>query len=462
MLTNNAIAYTLRHLISVALPTENPLPFSFQTDERGVRLTLADSYVIQIPLFSDEEHDAFLQGKVEPLLLPSADHKVSLPLFRPKAVETCDTEVKLTDLGLSIPFDIITPSFILLSREEEYSELPRDVHDRFLFNFSLAKRYACIDFPLVDEYAMLLREWILTYLKPDFELKPRAFRIVPTHDIDLLYRFTGHLQAFKSIFGRDLLINRSLAQVRASLSEYRAWRSDVHNDPYIKAIQQLIQISRAHNRSSIFFFKALEDGEADTTYDVNDCYVKDCIEKILEAGMTVGLHGSYHSYNAPTRLNIEKKRLEAIAGTPITYGRQHYLRFSQTRHYDRSIEPAIYGHSLRATSQSTLQAWQHAGIQHDYTLGFAERPGFRCGTCHPYPLYDLDNDCETTIVEHPLVVMDGSLIDYLHLDENGCNELIDKLLQRCEAVEGDFIILWHNHLTTRNYRKYFENVYLNL
>lgn len=459
MLTQNAIAYTLKHLLSVALPTESPLSFSFQADEQWLSLTVANDCRIRIPLFSEEDYDIFMRGEATPVLLPSADRKVSLPFFRPQFLEGHSSEPQCNDGALELSFDILSPSFIMLSREEEYSELPRDVHDRFLYNYSLARRYEFIDIPLVDEYAMVLREWILAWLRPNITLKPTQGQIVPTHDIDHLYRFTGHLQAFKSIFGRDLLINKSLSQVRTSLNEYRAWRQDVHNDPYIKAIENLIQISKKNNRSSIFFFKAMVDGEADTTYDINDIFAKDIITKIQDAGMTVGIHGSYDSYNTPTRLQLEKRRLEEVAGTTIVHGRQHYLRFCQHHHFDKIVNRSIYGQSLTGKTKTTLQTWQHAGILHDYTLGYAEQPGFRCGTCHPYPLYDLDYDCETNIIEHPLIVMDGSLIDYLHLNIEDCNLLINKLKNRCLAVEGEFIILWHNHLLSRNYRKYFDEVY---
>lgn len=457
MLTQNAIAYTLKHLLSVALPTDSPLSFSFQADEQWLSLTFANDCCIRIPLFNEEDYDVFLRGQAQPVVRPSADRKVSIPFFRPQFVEGHDSEPQCLDGVLVLPFDILSPSFVMLSREEEYSELPRDVHDRFMYNYSLARRYEFIDIPLVDEYAMLLREWVCAWLRPNITFVRRQGQVIPTHDIDHLYRFTGHLQAFKSIFGRDLLINKSLSQVRTSLNEYRAWRQDVHQDPYIKAIEELIQTSNDHHRKSIFFFKALIDGEADTTYDIGDVYVKDTITKIQQAGMTVGIHGGYDSYNSPTRLQLEKKRLEEVAGTSIVYGRQHYLRFCHKRHYLKDTD--IYGQHLSSKTQSTLQCWQHAGIQHDFTFGYAEQPGFRCGTCHPYPIYDLDNDCETNIIEHPLIVMDGSLIDYLHLNIEDCNLLINKLKNRCLAVEGEFIILWHNHLLSRNYRKYFDEVY---
>ncbi|MBQ1819611.1 MAG: hypothetical protein II120_05360, partial [Bacteroidales bacterium] len=108
----------------------------------------------------------------------------------------------------------------------------------------------------------------------------------------------------------------------------------------------------------------------------------------------------------------------------------------------------------------SLDLWQDAGITDDYTLGFAERCGFRCGTCHPYPLYDVRHDKVTDIIEHPLIVMDGTLFDYMKLSVEDARALTQRLKQRCLDVEGDFVILWHNHATTREMKPYYEGVYL--
>jgi len=35
-----------------------------------------------------------------------------------------------------------------------------------------------------------------------------------------------------------------------------------------------------------------------------------------------------------------------------------------------------------------LRAWADAGMDYDSTLSYADRPGFRCGTCSEYPAFD--------------------------------------------------------------------------
>jgi len=436
MLTDNAIHYTLSHLLKVALPTPEATRFTLTRDGQIVSANINEQVKMTFPLLSDEETDLLLQGKADVKHLPCADGKADVPVFQPSSCKLAQPIVNENG-ELEIPYDLITPSFLLLSRKEE-DNLPRDAHGRFRYQDSLAKHYDFIHFPLVDEYAMLLRKWIMEFLKPELDIIPHQHQFIPTHDIDLLYRFQSPWQAFKSIAGRDLLLEHNWKATVQSVREYRQWRSDSRQDPYITAIMELLRESEERHLSSVFFFKAQHSGEPDSTYDIQDPNVRYCIERIQEAGLKVGLHGSYRSYDNTELFAVEKARLEKIAGAPVAHNRQHYLRFGP----------------------NTLDVWQKAGITDDYTLGFAEQPGFRCGTCHPYPLYDLANDCPTNIIEHPLIVMDGSLFDYLRLNIPDSNILIERLRQRCEAVEGDFVILWHNHLLSRSYRELFENIYL--
>lgn len=464
MLSDNALKYTLEHLLRVALPSPSPMPFSYTVSEETVVVRLPENVTLEIDLLSDAEVDNLMAGEAMPRWIPSADTKVQIPAFSPERCKTLTIDGSYADQTLRIPFDLVTLSFILLSRDEEYRGLPRDEHDRFLYNFSLAKRYEFVHLPLVDEYALLLRLWIFTYLKPSWNISPRQSKIIPTHDIDLLHRFTNPWQAFKSVFGRDLLINHSASDAKTSWAAYQECKTDGSKDPYVAAIRELISVSANHGLQSVFFFKAQIPHEPDFSYDVFDQNVKNCLQEISQAGMQVGLHGSYESYRDIDRFQQEKSRLSQLLSKDIDSCRQHYLRFSLHRNVNDNNN-AIFG-SIYETSEhknahtNTLQVWQQSGIRHDYTLGYAEQPGFRCGTCHPYPLYDLDNDCPTDIIEHPLIVMDGSMFDYLHLDYVQSNELIQNLLSRCRAVEGDFIILWHNHLLSRNYRPAFEQVYL--
>lgn len=439
MISTNASDYTIGHLLRVAFPNSEDLSYSAVVVGETLVVQLPHSVTLQIQMLSEAETDQLKSGNLSAKNQLSADQSITIPLFQPKSSTYNEPFFDHNTAILHLPYDLITISFLLLSQSEEYGNVTRDKHQRASYVGSISDRYNLIEFPLVDEYALLLRLWITTLCPRSPQFKVRTPRTIPTHDIDLLYRFHSPWQAIRSIIGRDLLLNRSFSQATESATAYIASLKDKFNDPYLYAISELIRESTQQQLSSIFFVKAQQKGEPDARYDVHDVNLRKALEAIQDAGMQIGLHGSYLSYNQSNLFQQELQRLQSIINQLVTLNRQHYLR---------------------CHLEQTLHIWEQSGITDDYTLGYAEQPGFRCGTCHPYPLYDLAHDRVTNITEHPLIVMDGSLFDYLHLSIEQSNKLVSKLKARCHAVEGDFVILWHTHWLSRNYRTAFEQIYL--
>ena len=442
-LSLNALEYTFRHLLKVAFPQLESEPFRVEKGDGTITVFVKEVRLVMYAM-NQKEFDFFIKGQWWPfLMLDNAKRTQEIPMvFDDDGVDD-GVIYSETDSSIQIPYDILTPSFVLLSRYEEFHSERHDEHGRFPYGRSLAEKYDMVEIPLVDEYAMLLRDWLCLYLPYIFEAVPRTPRIVPTHDIDILYRFTGRFQAWKSILGRDLLINRSLSMVWESIKSYRNWKIRPSLDPYVEAIDEFLAQEEKRKLSSIFFFKATEKGHPDATYDVQDPILHEVIRVIMAPDYhQIGLHGSYPSANDLQCLQKEKQNLSKLCDEEVRISRQHYLR------------------TLFADDPNSLDLWRNAGITDDYTLGFAERCGFRCGTCHPYPLYDVRHDKVTDIIEHPLIVMDGTLFDYMKLSVEDARSLTQRLKQCCLDVEGDFVILWHNHATTREMKPYYEGVYL--
>ncbi|MEA1048991.1 hypothetical protein U5801_04080 [Lamprobacter modestohalophilus] len=48
-------------------------------------------------------------------------------------------------------------------------------------------------------------------------------------------------------------------------------------------------------------------------------------------------------------------------------------------------QPSLGGrqHFLRWETSATARLWDANGLDYDSTLSYADRPGFRCGTCRP-------------------------------------------------------------------------------
>jgi hypothetical protein len=104
-------------------------------------------------------------------------------------------------------------------------------------------------------------------------------------------------------------------------------------------------------------------------------------------------------------------------------------------------------HYLRWSHPATLRLWAEAGFQYESTLGYADQPGFRCGTCHEYPAFDPVRQAPANVRVRPLVAMECSVIAprYLGLGTGEqARARFVTLKEACRRVRGNFTILWHN------------------
>jgi len=64
---------------------------------------------------------------------------------------------------------------------------------------------------------------------------------------------------------------------------------------------------------------------------------------------------------------------------------------------------------------------------------------------------------------HPFAVMDGTLRDYLHLNAEEAISTAETLINSVKAVNGKFILLWHNETLSdqkrwTGWRKVYQNL----
>lgn len=434
-LTPNAIKYTLKQLLTTALPA---IEWHItQVDEQGVEIELFNHSRLYFNLLDKDKRKQLLAGHLTPFYVPSFDKKRQIPLF---PLEQTEAFFLKKENDITFTCDLVTLPFLLLSNYDNEPTATRDQHDRQTFKNSLNEHYNVIDFPLVDHYALLIRQAVTDNFS-DITITKRTPKLVVTHDIDELYRFSNLYKTVKTIFGGDLCTRKSFRFFQQSVKQlFRTLKNRI-NDPYITGLQQLIEYAQNLQRDDIeqiVFIKSLKVGEADVTYDINDPVLAQLIDYLTIKGVKIGLHGGYYTYDNPETYQREQKRLATLLQQPITLGRQHFLRYHRAK---------------------TLLVWQQNHLQHDYTLGFAEREGFRCGTCHPYPIYDIENDCITDIIEHPLIAMDGTFFQYQRTTQEVARLKMQQLYEACCQVEGDFVMLWHNTVVYREFEKWFRDCY---
>ena len=168
-------------------------------------------------------------------------------------------------------------------------------------------------------------------------------------------------------------------------------------------------------------------------FDNQKCNVAEMIREIDHLGWDIGLHPSWYSFDNPNELKRQKNTLEKVLGHETVSIRQHYL------HHDCRITPRV-------------QAM--AGFKYDSTLGFNDNVGFRCGTCFPYPLYDLRAEKELSIMEIPLIIQDGAMLSPdkgLRLDQETAFGYIILLAEQVEKCGGVLTLSWHPNYITNSY-----------
>jgi hypothetical protein len=297
----------------------------------------------------------------------------------------------------------------------------RDEHGRMPFTESVAYRQGFLERPLVDEYALVLREW-LKVLLPGWVPRASRFLVKLSHDIDTVRPFSSLGNAARLLAG-DLVRRKDLARAaeraRLALLQSVAPRRTTSYE----GIFRLAEISRRYRMASAFYFMAADPGAYDSGYDPASRTVREAMHRLQNLGFEIGFHPGYETLANPARFAEEKSRLDTVLGRFQYGGRQHYLRFSVPH---------------------TWRQWERLGLTYDSTMTFAGHEGFRCGTCHPYRPFDIEANRVLDVQELPLIAMDGTLRHYRGLTPAEAECRVLELARRCRMVEGTFTLLWHN------------------
>jgi hypothetical protein len=318
--------------------------------------------------------------------------------------------------------DIIAATLFMLTRWEETVVATRDEHDRFPAIASVAYKQDFLDRPIIDEYALILREW-LKVLLPGWLPQSRQFSVKVSHDIDLIKRFPNWSVALRNLAG-DLLKRRNLSMAINTLHEIKTQVFAPEHTEYMQGIKLLAKWSLdAGLGNDAYYFMTDGPGPYNEGYNILTPEIIDCIGKLREQGFEIGFHPGYDTFLNLQRLAKEKDTLREVLFSESFGCRQHYLRFQV---------PDTWHHQ------------EQVGLEYDSTMGYADMEGFRCGTCHPFQPFDVEQDRELNLVEYPLIVMDATLMNYRRLEPEQAGRRILELAAECKKVEGLFTLLWHN------------------
>lgn len=345
-----------------------------------------------------------------------------------------------------INYDILGLTYWILNRIEEIGRNDLDNHDRFPATASHAYKYGYLERPIVDEWLHILGQVIqLTW--PTLELNKHKFSIRVSHDVDRPSRYGFcDVKGLIRAIGGDLIKHKNIRAIWQAPYIWLTTKKRLNNlDPY-NTFEWLMDRSEATEVTSAFYFICGGDHANDADYNIDHPVIRTLIREIHARGHEVGLHPSYLTYKRPELIKQEFERLRTICLEEKVHqkewgGRMHYLRWQHP---------------------TTLQAWDDAGLDYESTLSYADRPGFRCGTCFEYPAF---NPVEQTILKiriRPLIAMESTVISSQYLGLGLTYEAKQKFLElknTCEKVSGVFTLLWHNsELISMNQNLVYESI----
>ncbi|MCB0705989.1 MAG: polysaccharide deacetylase family protein [Saprospiraceae bacterium] len=417
------------------LPSDNEMLVYLEQPNPRIRYTIEVLlfYILQIPFKWETDLSTFVQSKkpkinygrqritAKEIYIPAHEwiQSNNLLKFPPYLFKYNKIPIlfHLDTPDADLPFDVVSAAFFLLARVEEYEPFSPDSHGRFPAKEALMVRKGFQELPIVDIWAQLILEEIRKK-NAHLHWAPPNFSYQATYDVDLPWKYL-HRTWWRSFAGlAKSLITLQTDQI---FERFQVWMRN-KPDPYF-TFPQIFQLHQSRLLKPVFFIPVGEYGPFDKNMAANKPAYRQLIRKLADQ-YPIGLHPSYRSLESPNSLARESGKLEAICGNRPVKSRNHYLRFRLPETYRQLLT---------------------VGIREDYSMGFAEMPGFRAGTAYAFPWFDLEKNCRTDLMVHPFSFMDVSLKNQLQLSPETALKKMQSMARTVQKTGGTLISIWHNN-----------------
>jgi len=376
------------------------------------------------------------------------------PLPAPCVSELPEPLIELKKNHFVINYDILGLTYWMMNRIEEIGRTDLDNHERFPATASHAYKHGYLERPVVDEWLHILGQ-VIQRTWPTLEFKRNQFSMKVSHDVDAPSRYGFSLaKSLVRSVASDIIKRRDFKGALAAPLIRLHSSKRLHPADKFNTFDWIMDQSEKNNLVSAFYFICgRTDPSKDANYEPEHFAIRGLMKKIHMRGHEIGLHPSYNSFQSPEIIQHEANRLRTIMQEEgivqnVLGGRMHYLRWQHP---------------------TTLQAWNDADMTYDTTLGYADLPGFRCGTCFEYPAFNPVTQQILQVRIRPLIAMECTVIAerYMNLDYTDAAVVQFELLKdACRKVNGCFTLLWHNshfssHKDSELYCKVLSQVCIN-
>ena len=337
------------------------------------------------------------------------------------------------EAGLVVSVDIVATTFLKLSFHLEATVAEKDQHGRTrpYDNTGLGST----DVPIVDCCRSWLVEWlgrvgVRASQRDLWDGQPFAAFI--SHDIDVQRMYRRRIPPIvdmaRGLMSRDL---------KGTLLMAVSWMQSqcLRRDPF-DSLVCFSPYARKHGGRETYFMLLGPDtmsGPIDVPLLMYDS------RKVRANGHEVAWHASYAGMEDSAVMKSEHERFRSAVG----------IRF-----------PGVRFHYLRCRMPDTL-AELEGKVHYDASCGFAEREGFRAGTCFAFQPYSPSLGRKLNVVEIPLLVMDVTLISDTYrglTTEEALNRIAD-VIKTVARFGGVFSLLWHNiNMLSKDHRLLYNRI----
>lgn len=276
----------------------------------------------------------------------------------------------------SIPFDIFSASFYLLSRYEEYQPYVKDMSGGFPAEESLAYKNDFLLMPLVDIWMHKFSYLLGTEFKK-FTSCRTSFEtnfIVTVHQA-YAYKYKNFFRHWVG-FVRDVMLLRFTKAISRCQVVF-----NFKKDPF-DTYDYLLSWFNKQNYAHSWFFQLGDFTRSNRNISPHSTDYQKLIKHLADES-AVGLLVSKQAIRNTSAIKTEIKRLEKITHQNL---KSIFLA-------DPSLGfPDIY-----------LNA-QRLGLEKDYSLGYIKSIGFRASTCKPFYFYDLNLEQTTPLQIQPYAI----------------------------------------------------------
>jgi len=321
------------------------------------------------------------------------------------------------DGDCTLPFDIFSAIFYLLSRYEEYLPYTPDRHGRYPATESILYQTGLLQRPIVDEWVYRLRK----ILQTDFGQAPftNIFRFEPSYDIDIAwsYQNKGLLRNAGGL-ARDILKGDFPAAAKRI-----GVLAGNKKDPYDSFARLQVLHEQFNLRPYWFILAALKTTPFDKNISPRHPEMKALIYRLSRQG-DMGLHPSYYSFD-PHIFKAERMVMERITGREFISSRQHYIK-------------------MKFPDTCKLLLGQ-AGSWCDFSIGYGTHPGFRAGTGEAFYWYNFEAEKEEFMLQlNPFCFMDTTARYDCGMPVDEAFELLRKMAQSLKTCNGRLTTVFHN------------------